>query len=176
MDGVVLIIVDFQEKLAPHIEDVEEIVRNSRKLIKALDILDIPVVVTEQIKLGRTIPEISELIDNFKPIEKTSFSCMKNRDFERKLKELNVKSCILIGIETHICILQTAIDLKRAGYEVYVVVDCVGSRRRSDKNVAVMRLISEGVRVTSAESMIYELLETAEHPKFRDILKIVKEN
>ena len=169
-----LIVIDFQERLAPHISGIDNIVKNSRKLIKACKIFGIPIIVTEQRKLGNTIKEIKELLDS-EPIQKITFSCVREETFKEKIKNLNKNIFILIGIEAHICILQTALDLIREGYTVYVPFDCVGSRNDFDKEVALQRMIKEGVIPATAESIIFEMLQTAEAEEFKDILKIVKE-
>ncbi len=169
-----LIVIDFQEKLVKHIHGIDEIVKNSRKLIKACKVFDIPILLTEQMKLGETIPEIRDVID-VKPIQKLSFSCLRCQEFYKEFKKINPKKCIVIGIEAHICVLQTALDLLKEGCEVYVALDCIGSRKAYDKDVAIQRLIAEGVKPATAESLIYEIMETAEHEKFKEILQIVKE-
>ncbi len=169
-----LIVIDFQERLAKHIQGIEEIVRNSRKLIKACKEFGIPVLVTEQIKLGETIPEIKEVLEEVKPIQKLSFSCLKCNDFYKEFKKINPRKCIVIGIEAHICVLQTALDLLKEGCEVYVAVDCIGSRNQTDKDITIMRLMQEGVKLSTAESLIYEILQTAERKNFKEILQIVK--
>ncbi|WP_290598109.1 MULTISPECIES: isochorismatase family protein [unclassified Archaeoglobus] len=168
-----LVVVDFQEKLAPHIEGIDDILKSVVKLIKALKVLKIPVLVTEQIKLGKTVDVVADVVES-KAIEKTTFSCFKNREFRGRLEGLNTDRVILAGIEAHICVLQTAIELKKAGYEVYVAADCIGSRRSYDKDIAIMRMQSEGIRLTTSESIIYEITESAEHPAFKEILEIVK--
>lgn len=168
-----LVVVDFQEKLAPHIEGIDDILKSVVKLIKALKVLKIPVLVTEQIKLGKTVDIVADVVES-EAIEKTTFSCFKNREFRRRLEGLNTDRVILAGIEAHICVLQTAIDLKKAGYEVYVAADCIGSRRSYDKDIAIMRMQSEGIKLTTSESIIYEITESAEHPAFKEILEIVK--
>jgi len=169
-----LIVIDFQEKLAKHIHGIDEIVKNSRKLIKACKVFGIPILLTEQMKLGETIPEIKDVLD-VKPIQKLSFSCLRCQEFYEEFKKINPKKCIVIGIEAHICVLQTALDLLKEGCEVYVALDCIGSRKAYDKDVAIQRLIAEGVKPATAESLIYEIMETAEHEKFKEILQIVKE-
>ncbi len=168
-----LIVIDMQERLAPHIEGIEQILRNTVKLVRAMKALNVPVLATEQIKLGKTVSKLAKMPE--KVIEKATFSCFRNDEFKRVLKELSSDKIMLTGIETHICVLQTALDLKNAGYDVYVVADCTGSRKSYDKNVALMRMRDEGVKLTTSESLIYEIMESAEHPAFRDVLKIVKE-
>ncbi|HIP25123.1 MAG TPA: hydrolase [Archaeoglobus profundus] len=169
-----LIVIDFQERLVPHISGIDKIIKNSRKLIKACKIFGIPIIVTEQRKLGNTIKEIKELLD-LEPIPKLTFSCVKEKIFKEKIKNLNKSIFILIGIEAHICILQTALDLIKEGYTVYVPFDCVGSRNDFDKEVALQRMIKEGVIPATVESIIFEMLQTAEAEEFKEILNIVKE-
>ncbi|MCD6312187.1 MAG: hydrolase [Thaumarchaeota archaeon] len=172
MDSL-LIVIDFQERLIRRIQDAEEILRESAKLIKACKILGVPIIVTEQVKLGETVEEIRKLIDS-KPIQKSSFSCARSDDFMRELKRMKPGKCIIVGIEAHICVLQTALDLLERGYEVHVALDCIGSRRLLDRDAAIRRMTQRGVIPTTAETVIYELLETAEHEKFKEILEIVK--
>ncbi|WP_202319514.1 hydrolase [Archaeoglobus neptunius] len=165
-----LVVIDIQEKLAPHIADINNVLKNTKKLILALKALDVPVVVTEQIKLGRTVDEIAELTES-RPIVKSTFSCFKSEEFRNSISGRRV---VLTGIETHICVLQTAIDMKKEGYDVYVAADCTGSRRGYDREIALKRMQSEGIKLTTSESIIYELMETAEHPAFKEVLNIVK--
>ncbi len=168
-----LVVVDFQEKLVPHIDGIDDILKNAVKLIKASKTLKIPILVTEQIKLGKTVDAVADVLES-EAIEKATFSCFKNREFKKRLEDTNANRVILVGIEAHICILQTAIDLKKAGYEVYVAADCTGSRKSYDKEIAIMRMQSEGIKLTTSESIIYELMESAKHPAFKKILEIVK--
>ncbi len=171
---MILVSIDFQERLCPHISGIDEILFNSRKLIKSFNVLGFPVISTEQVKLGRTVDEIAEVLES-EPIQKVSFSCCGSEEFVRKLQSFGEKYCVLIGIETHICVLQTALDLLDMGYDVSVAVDCTGSRREIDKEVALRRMEKKGVDLTTWETIVYEILRTAEHDKFKDILGIVKE-
>lgn len=173
MDSVLLVI-DLQEKLIKHIQRAEEILRESARLIRACKILGVPMIVTEQVKLGETVGEIRKLIDDFKPIQKSSFSCVKCENFVKELEKLKPRRCIIVGIEAHICVLQTALDLLERGYEVQVALDCIGSRKPIDRDVAIKRMIQRGVIPTTAETVIYELLETAKHERFKEVLEVVK--
>ncbi len=168
-----LVVVDFQEKLAKRIEGIEDILKNSEKLIKVFKIFKLPIIATEQMKLGNTVENIRKLIDEI--ITKSSFSCMRNEEFSSRIRELKVKRVALIGIEAHICIYQTAVDMIKSGIEVNVAVDCIGSRKKTDKDVAVIRMLQEGVKISSAEMIIYEILKTAEAKEFKEILEIIKE-
>ncbi len=170
----VLVVIDFQERLAPHIVGIDRIVKNSRKIVKTCRVLGIPILATEQIKLGKTINEIAELL-NDKPILKSSFSCCGERTFVEALENMKANRCVLIGIETHICVLQTALDLLEMGYEVHVAFDCTGSRKEFDRDVAFRRMELAGVVPTTAETFIFENLKTAEAKEFKKILGIIKE-
>ncbi|MDI9646169.1 MAG: isochorismatase family protein [Archaeoglobales archaeon] len=168
-----LVVVDFQEKLAKRIDGIEDILKNSEKLIKAFRIFNLPIIATEQMKLGNTVENIRRLIAEI--ITKSSFSCMRNEKFLNRIKELRVRRVALIGIEAHICVYQTAIDMIKSGIEVSVAVDCIGSRKKTDKDVAIIRMLQEGVKISSAEMIIYEILKTAEAKEFKEILEIIKE-
>jgi nicotinamidase-related amidase len=168
-----LVVIDMQEKLAPHIEGIEEVLRRTVKLVRAIVAMNQPVIFTEQIKLGKTVEELASFAE--KPIVKSSFSCYRDEKFRKLVEEMKPEKIILTGIETHICVLQTAIDMKKAGYDVYVVADCTGSRRAEDRKIALMRLATEGIKLTTWESITYQLLESAEHPAFKDVLQIVKD-
>lgn len=171
-----LIIIDVQEKLFPLISDKEKILENMRKLIRFAKIINMPIILTEQYPrgLGSTVPEIKELIPDVQPIEKLEFSCFGSEKFRIALKELNVKTIIIAGIETHICVAQTSIEGIKNGYRVCVVVDATSSRRLEDKNTAIKRMMQSGVIVASTEMLIYELLKKAGTEEFREALKLVK--
>lgn len=168
-----LLVIDFQERLLKHIHGADEILKNAVKLIKACKILGIPIILTEQIKLGGTVKEIRE-IAGVEPIVKSSFSCVRCEAIRKTLEEIKPERTILAGIEAHICILQTALDLLGLGHSVYIPLDCIGSRRPLDKEVAVERMIRAGVIPATWESLVYEVLRSAEHEKFHEILEIVK--
>jgi len=170
-----LIVIDIQEKLAPHIQNIDDILRESRKIIRFCRLMEIPILVTEQKKLGSTVKEIAEVLGDFKPIQKISFSCCGEEEFLKALHGLKRRKFVLIGLETHICVLQTALDLLKMGYEVHVAVDCTGSRKSLDRDVAIERMALEGVKLTTAETFIYEQTKSADVKNFKEILKIVKE-
>mgnify|MGYP000108936008 CR=1 FL=1 len=167
-----LVVIDMQERLCPHISGIEDVKRNVVKLIKVFKVLGLPITVTEQEKLGDTIEEVKNVLGDFKAIKKTSFSCMNEQEFLKEI--MGSKSILLAGIEAHICILQTAIDMAGYGFDVSVASDAIGSRNEYDKQMAVMRMAQEGVKLTTAEAAIFELLKDAKHEKFKEILEIVK--
>ena len=175
-EGATLIIIDIQEKLFPHIHKREEVSENVRRLIKFARIMGIPIVLTEQYPkgLGATIREIKELIPRVKPIEKVEFSCFGSEEFIRALKRLDTKTLILTGIETHICVSQTAIESLDLGYSVCVVSDATSSRREDDKTIGIERMKQSGAVISSTEMLIYELLRRAGTQEFKEALKLVK--
>jgi len=161
------------------------LVANLIKLIKGVKLLDIPIIWLEQNpdKMGQTIPEIRELLADQDPIAKMSFSCCGVEAFEDALVASGRRKQILIaGIETHVCVYQTAAELIRDGFSAEVVVDAVSSRTATDKELGIRKIQACGARssgsgqghITTVETALFELMRTAEHPAFRDMLKVVK--
>jgi len=175
-DNTILLIIDVQGKLAHLMSDKESLFENLQKIIKGAKILGIPILWTEQNpeKLGTTIPEISQLMSPIQPIPKRSFSCWDNERFVEKLRALNRKQVLITGIEAHICVYQTAVDLVNSGYEVQVVADAVSSRKAENKKIAIDRIRDIGAGLTCIEMVLFELLKVADGPKFKQILKIIK--
>ena len=153
------IVIDYQEKILPAMSGREELVANSAALLKGLKLLEIPMVLTTQYAkgLGNNIPEICEAIGSDVAYDKTTFSAYETEAvYEAMDKER--KNVLICGIEAHICVLQTAIDLKADGYNVFLVEDCIASRKKSNKENAVKRAMGEGIFITCGESVLYELL------------------
>jgi nicotinamidase-related amidase len=176
VDDTALVIIDVQEKLSRVMCEKEKLFDNLQRLIKGMKALDIPILLTEQNPngLGPTVPDIAPLLTDVEPIVKFSFSCCGEEPFMREIEKLNRKQILLAGIETHVCVYQTAVDLIEAGYEVHAVVDCVSSRTIENKNLALDKMKSEGAGLTGVEIALFELLRTAKNPKFREISQIVK--
>ena len=176
IDKTALVIIDVQEKLSRVMYEKEKLFENLQKLIKGIKLLNIPIIVTEQNPngLGPTVSEIAPLLTDIKPVTKFSFSCCGEELFLRQLEMLNRKQVLLAGIETHVCVYQTAVDLIEAGYEVHTIVDCVSSRTLENKNLALDKMKSEGANLTSVEIVLFELLKTVANPKFKELSKIVK--
>lgn len=176
IESTVLTLIDVQEKLYPHMRDKETLLKNIVTLTKGFRILDIPIIVNEQYKkgLGETLPEIKEAVGKHRGHEKISFSCCKNDEAMVNIERLHRKSVVVAGIESHICVLQSAIDFKNNGYEVYVVADCISSRKSSDTEIALQRMMQEGIKLTSYESLLFELLQSSEHASFKEISKLIK--
>lgn len=172
----VAVIVDVQERLYPHIHDHDQLSKNLHILIEGLITLDVPIIVTEQYKkgLGETIPEISDLIKNFPHSEKLAFSCCEEPSFMELICKEAKKNVIIAGIESHICIMQTAFDLLDKGYRPVIIEDCVASRNYENKRIAINRFLQSGITVTSSESLLFELCRIAKGETFKAISKIVK--
>lgn len=170
------VIIDNQVKLLPAISDSETLLQNTGILIQGLKILDIPMIITQQYTkgLGMSDPFIFSYAQTDSFFEKRSFSCMGDFQIRQQIEHSGYKQIILCGIETHICVLQTALDLLREGYEVILVEDCVSSRKLSDKNCAIRRIEKAGAIITTYESLLFELMETSLYPRFKEISQLIK--
>ena len=174
--NTVLLIVDIQGNLAQAMHEKERLFENVRKLVRGIQVLEIPILWMEQNPqgLGPTIPEVAELLAGLKPLSKTSFSCCLDDRFMQALDALNRKQVLITGIEAHICVYQTAVDLVARGFEPQVVADAVSSRTRENMEIGLERIRASGAGVTSVETALFELLKVAEGKRFREILRIVK--
>ena len=174
--NAVLIIIDIQGNLAQAMYDKENLFANGVKLIQGIKAFNLPIIVTEQIpqKLGQTIPQIAAQLEGINHIAKETFSCWDDQNFIKQLKALNRKHIIIAGIECHVCVYQTALDLISNGYTVYLVADAVSSRTPENRQIGIDAMKSAGAHITSTEMVLFELLRTAADTKFKDIFKIVK--
>jgi len=171
-----LTVVDVQGKLAQLMHGREALFKNIRILVQAANILEIPILWCQQCPeaLGPTVPEIAQHIADIEPINKSAFSCCGEENFNTSLRDLTRNQVLLCGIETHVCIYQTAVDLLRQDFHVEVVADAVSSRALENKQIAINRLAAEGAKITCTETALFELLKTAEHPQFRQIARLIK--
>lgn len=176
IEECVFVIIDIQGNLAHAMVNKNILFENVQKLIAGMKVFGVPIVVTEQIpeKLGPTIPDIADYLSHVEKISKASFSCCKNHIFVNKLSGLKRRQLLLTGIETHICVYQTALDLIQAGYDVHCVVDAVSSRTALNRKIGIQRIHEVGAVLTSTETLLFELLQTAEDARFKEIFKIVK--
>jgi len=172
----VLVVVDVQGNLARLMHDQEKLFLHVQGLIKACRMLEIPLIVTEQVpeKIGATVPAIAGHFNGVKPIPKKSFSCFLCEPFVAELKSYKRKQVIVCGIEAHVCVYQTAADLLDNGYTVSVVADAVSSRTAENRAYGLERMAALGAAVTCTEMILMELLRTSAHPKFKDILSLIK--
>lgn len=175
-DNTLFVVIDFQERLMPAMYDKEELEDKTVRLVKGMEALEIPKIVTQQYTkgIGETIPAVAEALGDFTPIDKTTFSCMRNDEFARELKEAGKENIVVCGIEAHICVLQTVLELMAEGYNVYVAVDCISSRSLNDKVWAAERMERAGAIVTTYEAVLYEILKDAKADGFKAVSAIVK--
>ena len=171
-----LVVVDMQEPFLRAMFDRGMVVENTRKLLGVAMVLDLPVIVTLQNpeRMGETVPEVAELLPPVEQIGKMSFSCCGSEEFNAHVAELGRKTLILCGVETHICVSQTAHDLLAQGYKVHVPGDAVCSRKESDWQAGLRKMYQSGVIPTCTEAVMYELLGCAGTDEFREVLKLVK--
>jgi len=174
-DETVLVVVDIQGKLARIMHHSEGMIDAASRLIRGSAVLGLPILWTEQnpAGLGATVPEIAELLPG-EAIPKTAFSCCREEPFVEALARTGRNQILLAGIETHICVYQTALGLLKTGQKVHVVADAVSSRRGENKAVALGKIARAGGEITTVETALFELLETADAPAFRELLRIVK--
>ncbi|MFJ7731599.1 hydrolase [Lysinibacillus sp. NPDC097231] len=170
-----LIVVDVQGKLATIVDESEEVIHNISKLVQAMKALEVPVLWLEQNpgRLGGTALDIAQHLQG-QPIAKMAFSACQEQEFVAALKASGRSQFIITGIETHICVYQTARQLKEQGLEVEVVVDAVSSRTKGNKEIGLAKMNALGILPTSTEMILYELLQCADHPHFKTVLQLVK--
>ena len=173
----IFIVIDVQEKLLPHMLNTQKLIRNFKILLEGFQIMGVPIISTQQYPtgLGMTIPEINEKLDS-PAIDKITFSCCDENKFMVNLQHTGKKTVILSGIETHICVQQTAIDLSSKGYQTVIVADCVSSRQSIDHDIAINRMRSEGSTITTCESVLFELCRSAQANYFKNLSLLIKSN
>ena len=177
VEDTMALIIDFQEKLVPVINNGEELIHNTTILIKGLQALKVPMLVTQQYTrgIGMTVPALAELFgENFTYEDKLTFSCAQDETILEKIAQTGKKNIIICGIEAHICVLQTVVDLIELGYHVILVEDCVGSRKEKDFLTGMKRAVREGAIPASYESILFELTRVAKTDTFKEISRLIK--
>lgn len=171
----VFVMVDMQDKLLDAMHGKEELIQNANKLLKASEILGIPLLVTEQYPegLGKTSGSLS-LPPGTKPIKKMSFSCFAAEDFAAGLHALEKTAPVIFGTEAHICVLKTALDGLRKGMQVHVAADAVSSRRERDRDFGLERMRQSGVFVSPAETILFQLMDKAGSEEFKAVSRLIK--
>ena len=171
----VVVVIDLQGKLMDMAYRSRLVIEATKRLMRLADVFDVPVVLTEQYPkgLGETVPEVKQLL-NDEPVEKLCFSCMGEEGFRKKMGTLGKKHVILCGIEAHVCVFQTSLDLRDDGQTVHVVVDAISSRKKTDKVTAIRRMVQEGVIPETTEMLLFQLLKKAGTQEFKKISKIIK--
>lgn len=175
-ENSLLLIIDVQDRLVGVLKNSEEMARNNSILAKAFKILNAPIIITEQYPkgLGKTVCELSDVIRDDNVFEKTSFSALELNELKARLEILNRKKIVLTGIETHICVYQTARALLKLGYEVYVVKNATSSRKSKDYKTALDLMKDYGARLTCVETVLFEMLGSSKHPNFKEVQALIK--
>jgi len=169
----VLAIIDIQEKLLKVMHDPDTLVENALKLVRFANIVGLPVIVTEQEKLGETVPAIADEIKDFQPITKLEFDAYQVPGFMKALADMDRETVVIAGIESHICVTQTVLSLLPF-FRVHVIADAVDSRTTSNKEIALRRTNDYGATISSTEMFIYEVLKRAGTEEFKQVLKLIK--
>ena len=175
-ENTALLIIDVQAKIFPVMFESEKLLENTLKLIKGIKVLEIPIYYTEQYPkgLGETIQQIKDELTDINPIEKMTFSCYGAYNLFDRLKQDGITKVIICGIEAHVCVLQTGLDLLANGFSVYLPADAVSSRKKFDYKTAIQRMRQHGIEITLTESVLFELLQVCGTDQFKQISKIVK--
>ena len=176
VSSAVLVVIDFQEKLLPKIARHEEVLRRALRLIRAVRLMGLPILWTEQYPkgLGRTVVPAAEALEGLTPIEKTAFGCMGSEGFSEALRGLGRRQLLIAGVETHVCVLQTALGALEQGFEAYIARDAVSARDLDEHTSALARMEAAGAVVATSESAIFELLRDASSPMFKEVLPLLK--
>ena len=175
-DDVVLVFIDVQGRLHEIIFEKEVLDRNLERLVRCAQLLEVPVAVTEQIpeKLGSTNEPFKTMLGDAPVIAKTAFSCCGEPKVMEWLEAQGRKQVVLVGIETHVCVYQTAVDLLEAGYAVFVAADAVSSRAAENRQLALTAMRDAGAVVLPTESLLFALLRDAADPRFKELLSLIK--
>ena len=170
-----LLLIDIQEKIIAPINNKDSIIHNIQKLLKAYQILDKNIFISEQnhLKLGETIPILLPKV-SFNKIQKMNFSLASSKDLLEELDTKKITNLIVCGFETHICIQQSVLELLLKGYEVLVISDAMGSRNNLDHEISLQRMLHKGAIITTTESIIFEICKTSDRKEFKEIRNIIK--
>ena len=176
-EDTLAVVVDVQDRLFPHIHAGEALLHNLHILTKGLQALAVPLLVTEQYTkgLGATLEPLKQSLgEAYQPIEKMAFSCLDEPEFARQLRDSERNTVLLMGVEAHVCVLQTAVDLLDHGYRPVVVVNGISSRKAEDKAIALDRFRKLGLTLTSYESILLELCRVSGTAPFKTISRLIK--
>jgi len=175
-DSAQLIVVDIQGKLARLMHESEAMIGQARRMIQAARLLELPIVWAEQLpdKLGPTVPEIAECLDGLEPHSKSSFGCCGDADLMKAIAASRRRQILLCGIETHVCVWQTARALREREYSVHLIADASSSRSALNREIAWRRMEAIGVHLSNLEMALFELMVDASHPRFREVSRLLR--
>ena len=178
IDRAMVLVVDLQAKLLPLIHGQADVVAHARQLLLGTHIFHLPVIVTEQYPkgIGRTDPSVVEAASDAQFFEKAAFSVWSDDNAREAMLRLDRPQVIVTGIETHVCVQQSALDLRSRDYDVFVCADAVGSRTQIDHEVGLSRMRQSGVLVTTVESVLFELCQRCDTPSFKAMIEIIKKH
>ena len=170
------LVIDMQEKLVPAMSDLENLNNRVEILLKGLRLLGIPMMLTQQYTkgLGTSLPYVYEAAGTTKYYEKNTFSCVRDEETLKALRDNGRKNILVCGTETHICVLQSCMELKALGFQPIMVADAVGSRKPFDKEIGLQRAVQEGILLTTTEAALFERTVDSKNPHFREISALVK--
>src|SRR5574344_2112399 len=177
IENTLVVLIDIQERLVNMLTNKDEIIKTTSTLLHGTNILELPAILTEQYPkgLGSTINEVKNIVNKDNSfIEKTSFSAYQTPEFKQKIKSLNKKNIIICGIETHICVYQTVCELIESGYNVIVAKDACASRTQLSYNTGLELMKDNGAHISTVETVLFELLKTSRHPKFKEVQNLIK--
>lgn len=171
-----LVLIDVQEKLAAVMHESARMVSNCAILLKAARTLEIPIIWCQQYPkaIGPTVKPLHEFLEGIEPIDKLCFSCCGAPQFADEMERREIETAIVCGIESHVCVFQTAMDLLQKGLYVHVIADATASRTAENKQIGLHRMAAAGAVISSTEMLLFELLRTAEHPQFKGLSKLIR--
>jgi nicotinamidase-related amidase len=175
-DDAFLLIVDVQQKLAPHVDQHERVIRKCLALVRAAKLLGMPLLISEHCpdRIGSTVPSLLGVVSPNEVFKKTHFSCADEPSGLSKVTALDRKQAVVAGMEAHVCVMQSVLGLAERGFQPFVVADAVGSRNDVDRATAIERMGAAGCSIVTAEMTIFEWMYRADIPEFRDLLAVVK--
>jgi len=176
IDSSVLLVVDVQGRLARLMHESDTMIRQQKIMIEACRLLEVPVIWAEQLpnKLGATVDELQASLEGLEPCAKSSFGCWGDPALRSKIRQSGRRQVLLTGIETHVCVWQTAAALREADYEVHLIADAVSSRSAFNRDIALRRMEHAGVHLSNVEMALFEMMVDATHPQFRAVTKLLK--
>lgn len=171
-----LVLIDVQEKLAPLMAESESVVKNCGILLQTARALDLPILWCQQYPqaIGQTVEPLRPYLEGLEPMDKFSFSCCGTVGFGQRLDQLKVETTVLCGIETHVCVFQTAMELMQKGMYVHVIADAVSSRTAANKQIGLNRMAASGAVISATEMLLFELLRTARHAQFKTLSRLIR--
>ena len=172
-----LLVIDLQERLVPAVMDPRRVVDTCLRLMRAAELLEVPLFLTEHCaeKIWPAVREVRERVGEAQVLQKRSFSTLREPRCRERIEALGRRSPVIVGTEAHVCVLQTALDLKAAGYEPRYVVDAVSARKKSDLDAAIARAEAGGIEAVTVEMVLFEWLGRGDDPRFGSVLELIKE-